>query len=191
MRKIVIRAGITAVALALGALLLPAGTRQWREYQFRSLSSIQHYDEAQILLHPQTKILRREAAKFGVPPFYTVAPSASGLREAIRHMEAITPDFPKGYRWAAEVLPYLRVERDRPQDLPAMLQAIQQACSAKIEAALEAEDAKRGRCSGILDAKSGKCLHSFCGNACLSFQTDRGLFRILEDMHQPLPDGMG
>jgi len=196
-RRIVVGAGITAVVLVLCALFLPVGIRQWREYEFRSLTSIQHYDEAQILLHPQTKIPKNahiSTDKFGVPQFYSVAPSASGVKEAIRHMEAITPEFPKGYQWAVEVLPYLRVERDRPQDLHTMLEAKYQACSAKIQTALEAEDAKRGTCgSGIIDHKTGKCLHVVCGNAIFErcFQTDPRLFTVLQTIHQPLPDGFG
>lgn len=196
-RRMVIGAGITAVVLVLCALFLPAGVRQWREYEFRSLTSIQHYDEAQILLHPQTKISRNTRIRtdeFGASQFYSVVPFASGVNEAIRHMEAITPEFPKGYQWAVEVLPYLQVERDRPQDLHTMLEAKYQACSAKIRTALEAEDAKRGTCgSGIIDPKTGKCLHIVCGNYIFKscFQTDLRLFTMLQTIHQPPPDGFG
>lgn len=129
-----------AVALVLVAFLV-LGIRQWREYQFRSLTSIQHYDKAQMLLYPRTE--RPPEVQFVLPRALRFSlPSEKALEEAIRHTEAITTEFPKGYEWAAEVLPYLRVARDRPQDLGYMLDSRQRACttalSAKIQAQLEA-----------------------------------------------------
>jgi len=69
-------------------------------------------------------------------------PSTEALKTAIRHLEAIPPESDV-YAQAAELLPLLRLKRDRPQDFPAVEQAKFLSCVAK-DKAREAELQEQG-----------------------------------------------
>jgi hypothetical protein len=121
--------------------------RQRREREFRlSLTSAQHYIYAVWLCTPRS----------GLPP------SASDVKAAIHHLEVIPAESP-AHPMATDLLPLVRVLRDRPQDFAAEEHASFQRCVARIRAQeieMQAESLKRP-CPGIM-REDGKCIIVGC-----------------------------
>ena len=146
-----------AVLVALAVLALGAMATAWPLYswwedsrEFRALTPSQHYARA-------FEVFVARSGRERI--------TARDVKVAIHHLEAIPAgtEF-RGHAWTAEeMVPLLRLLRDRPQDFPVAADAMFWSCMARLEAAQEEEDQKPP-CRGFVDPKTGKCvIRGRCG----------------------------
>lgn len=130
---------------------------RWQERQiawfqgdgFATLAPWVHYYWARRLLQHRTDIP------------WIPEPSKEAVTTAIRHLEAIPPESDV-YAQAAELLPLLRLKRDRPQDFPAVEEASYRSCIARSKAQEEEvrEQVARERPCRHLLTSDGKCIYA-------------------------------
>jgi hypothetical protein len=165
------RFAMTLRSSVLAALTIGVIAAVWlldsrhREVEFRNtLTPGQHYAHALWLCHHRSGL----------------APSASDLKAAIHHLEVIPAQSPV-HPQAADLLPRLRVWRDRPQDFPAEEVSRFRSCVAKVEADEQVEAQKSGNCS--FRTRNGKCVVDICGNylvqECAALVTRDRAFQLL------------
>jgi hypothetical protein len=152
-------------ALALGVIAAACGPiySEWQESEFRTLTPMQHYGLALRLLYPRTQKLYSTGNDVISRP-WIAEPSTSDLKAAIHHLEAIPTGVSFG-QGATELLPLLRLKRDRPQDFLSMEQARYLSCMASIRAkrAELLEQVARERPCRHLLTSDGRCITAFCG----------------------------
>jgi hypothetical protein len=140
---------------------------RWQERQiawfqgdgFDTLTPAAHYYWAMRLVHPRTNKVFQIGKNTSVVGGWIAEPSTDALKTAIRHLEAISPGS-DGYLKAAEVLPFLRLKRDRPQDFPAVEQARFLSCIASFKAErtkIQEQVARERPCRHLL-TRDGKCI---------------------------------
>jgi hypothetical protein len=141
------RAVLSALALGVLAAAWPIYSR-WQERESRnSVNPMQHYSLALRLLHPRSGL----------------APSTSDMKAAIHHLEVIPAGDSFG-QWATQLLPLLRLKRDRPQDFPAAEEAKYRSCMAKAkaqEAEVQGQVARESPRRHLL-TRDGRCVTVSC-----------------------------
>ena len=171
-------AALAALAFGVMAAAWPRLDSKWEAYKFArwqerqiawfqgdgfaTLTPWEHYDWAMRLLHPRTKkVFRPGKDTYSMP--WVAEPTADDLKNAIRHLEAIPPDFDVFVR-GAEVLPLLRLRRDQPHDYLALEEARYRSCIARFKAKRTEvlEQVARERPCRHLLTSDGRCIAIFC-----------------------------
>ena len=150
------RIALIAFGLIFIAVAWPPVAR-WREGRFvNSLTPREHYIRAILLCRGNQRSPRRC--------------SKGDLKTVIHHLEAIPKDS-RNYEDVADMLPLLRIQRDRPQDFDAAERAKFQECKTEVNAEIEKFkawlkvrqelEAPMRPCPGFIE-RDGRCVVMRC-----------------------------